>query len=544
MELTDIMAQEKWEEFGAECAERTGLNAFAYDSKGEHVTQRKTWANQLCPVIRGNPKRSWIVCDTAHKHQAEIARNERKIVVGRCEAGLINISVPVFVDDEYVGLIGGCGLLPSEGVVDVKAVAVSTGMWKDLLEKLSAGVRALSREEIETLARQFEDKVHEILARRNEVPAAVEIKTFDHLIAEVHRKGLCHQCGGCVTFCTAMGYDALEFSETGRPRYRDRDKCIKCGICYLICPALGSLKQEVRDKLKWEEPMGRVRRVAVVRARDEEIRKVATDGGAVTAILAHLFDSGEIDGAAVTRQVGPFKRQPWLATSREDVLQSAGSNFDRSHAGSISLYTQDYTTYSPTLKTIGPMVERGLERVALVGTPCQVSSVRRMEVLGAVPSDPIYCMLGLFCSGNYIFGDARRRKIEAFGNFKWSDVVKVNIKDHLILTLASGDVRTIPLAELDFIKRFACRFCIDYAAWYADLSFGGIGAEDGWTTVVVRTSLGEKILKEALDTVLEEHPASASGELRDEVKEVVERHAIAKAEDGTAFRAKKGAEPM
>jgi signal transduction histidine kinase len=44
------------------------------------------------------------------------------------------------------------------------------------------------------------------------------------------------------------------------------------------------------------------------------------------------------------------------------VLQSAGSNFDRTQAGSISLYTQDYTTYSPTLKTIGPMVERGLER--------------------------------------------------------------------------------------------------------------------------------------------------------------------------------------
>jgi len=58
------------------------------------------------------------------------------------------------------------------------------------------------------------------------------MKTFAHLIQEVQEKGLCHHCGGCVAFCTANNYRALELGEAGRPRYRNKEKCIECGICY------------------------------------------------------------------------------------------------------------------------------------------------------------------------------------------------------------------------------------------------------------------------------------------------------------------------
>jgi coenzyme F420 hydrogenase subunit beta len=47
------------------------------------------------------------------------------------------------------------------------------------------------------------------------------------------------------------------------------------------------------------------------------------------------------------------------------------------------------------------------------------------------------------------------------------------------------------------MKRYACRFCNDYAAEFADISFGGIGAEQGWTTVISRTPLGRAILADA-----------------------------------------------
>jgi coenzyme F420 hydrogenase subunit beta len=47
------------------------------------------------------------------------------------------------------------------------------------------------------------------------------------------------------------------------------------------------------------------------------------------------------------------------------------------------------------------------------------------------------------------------------------------------------------------MKRFACYFCPDYSAEYADVSFGGIGAEEGWTTVITRTPVGRAIIADA-----------------------------------------------
>ena len=56
----------------------------------------------------------------------------------------------------------------------------------------------------------------------------------------------------------------------------------------------------------------------------------------------------------------------------------------------------------------------------------------------------------------------------------------------------------------DFMKRYACRYCNDYAAEFADLSFGGIGAPEGWTTVLARTPLGRAILADAKGKDLEQ----------------------------------------
>ena len=74
-----------------------------------------------------------------------------------------------------------------------------------------------------------------------------------------------------------------------------------------------------------------------------------------------------------------------------------------------------------------------------------------------------------------------------------------------MIHLHNQEVRYIPLDKLDFMKRYACQYCDDYSAEYADLSFGGIGAPDGWTTVIARTSLGSSILTEARGIAIEPH---------------------------------------
>jgi coenzyme F420 hydrogenase subunit beta len=71
--------------------------------------------------------------------------------------------------------------------------------------------------------------------------------------------------------------------------------------------------------------------------------------------------------------------------------------------------------------------------------------------------------------------------------------------------LHNGKVRYIPLDKLDFMKRHACNFCSDYAAEFADLSFGGIGAEEGWTTVITRSRVGETLMTRAMGRNIEEY---------------------------------------
>ncbi|MFZ5451215.1 MAG: Coenzyme F420 hydrogenase/dehydrogenase, beta subunit C-terminal domain [Thermodesulfobacteriota bacterium] len=327
------------------------------------------------------------------------------------------------------------------------------------------------------------------------------MKTFADLIHEVQEPGLCHQCGGCVAFCTAINYGALEVGADGKPRYSNREKCIECGICYSICPVIQELEEDTKELVSWSAPIGRVMGNIVGRATDLEVRAQATDGGVITALLLHLFDRGRIDAAVVSKTVGPFQRRPWLALTREDIVAAAGFHFDT--LPSITHFTDFYTTYSPSISGLGDVAPKALKRVAFVGTPCQINALRRMEVLGVVPADAIKFHFGLFCAGNFQFGAEQRQRLEQMGRFTWDEVKKVNLKEELLIHLKNGEIRPLPLNQLDFMKRHACRFCDDYTAEFADLSFGGLGAPEGWTSIIIRSPLGRAILASASGADLE-----------------------------------------
>jgi coenzyme F420 hydrogenase subunit beta len=59
-------------------------------------------------------------------------------------------------------------------------------------------------------------------------------------------------------------------------------------------------------------------------------------------------------------------------------------------------------------------------------------------------------------------------------------------------------VVNVPLKDLDQCMSGPCRYCIDYAAEFADIAVGAIGSPDGWNTVIVRTALGESLFEGAM----------------------------------------------
>ncbi len=330
-----------------------------------------------------------------------------------------------------------------------------------------------------------------------------QIKSFEDLRQEVIVRGLCGRCGGCASFCSADEMHALEFDRKEGPRLVSEDNCVKCGICYLICPQIKALDAEVREKFGWQPPIGVHSRIVSACTTEPKVSEVCTDGGVVTSVLRYALKKRLIQGALVSRRMGPFARQPFLATDPDELIEAAGTHFDEvQHLGQFG---ENYSTYSPTIQEIKKIDQLRLDRIALVGTPCQIYTVRKMQALNIVPADSIVFTVGLFCMENFTFDAKAVKALEKKLGLKLGDIAKLNIKDDVILTTTSGRVHHVPFEAVDEVARPACMACPDFANDFADISVGGLGSPDGYTTTVIRTSVGQKFYNGAKhDSVLKE----------------------------------------
>jgi coenzyme F420 hydrogenase subunit beta len=108
---------------------------------------------------------------------------------------------------------------------------------------------------------------------------------------------------------------------------------------------------------------------------------------------------------------------------------------------------------------------------------------------------------------NFSFDNEARKALEKKLSLKISDVAKLNIKDDVIFTMANGEVVHAPFEALDGVSRSACMACPDFANDFADISVGGLGSPDGYTTTVIRSSIGQKLYNGAKhDRMLKELP--------------------------------------
>ncbi|MHC4464245.1 MAG: Coenzyme F420 hydrogenase/dehydrogenase, beta subunit C-terminal domain [Planctomycetota bacterium] len=315
-----------------------------------------------------------------------------------------------------------------------------------------------------------------------------DVKSFEDLKQEVIAAGLCGRCGGCASFCSADEMNALEFDRKDGPRLLADEDCLKCGICYLICPQIKALDGEVREKFGWQPPIGIYHTITSARTTEPKVSEVCTDGGVVTSVLRYALKKRLIQGALVSKKTGLLTRQPFLATNPDELIEAAGTHFDEvQHLGQFG---EDYSTYCPTIQEIKKIGQLRLDKVALVGTPCQIYTVRKMQT---------------FCMENFSFNAKAIKVLEKKLGVKMNDIAKLNIKDDVVLTTTNGQVHHLSFEAVDDIARPACMACPDFANDFADISVGGLGSPDGHTTTVIRTSIGQKFYNGAKqDKVLKE----------------------------------------
>lgn len=354
-----------------------------------------------------------------------------------------------------------------------------------------------------------------------------KLVTLQALIDDVVHGGSCSECAACVVACP---YDILQYVD-GKPqaldaRHREApvpglryvtltpdranfcpiSENVGCDVCANVCPKLHLNKDEIEVSVhgraaapEERSGVGIVLEMWAARTNDPRVLERCQDGGFVTTLLLHALETGVIDGAVVTRtsETEACRPVPALATTPEEILQSAGS----------------WYTYSPNLLALKEAQQRDLRRVAVVGTPCQITPIRKWQIhpraaeLNVDPTEKnllrqhahvtdylrrVAFTVGLLCSETFTYDGLMREYIEGTLGIPLEDVVKFNIKGKVLVYRRSGEVVEIPLKQAVPYARPECSFCGDFSSEEADISAGGVGT-NGWTIVLVRTATGKQL---------------------------------------------------
>ena len=159
MNLLDILPVEKWIELEEEINKRSNLNASVFDADGIRITDFKKWANRLCPAVKANEKGQSYICAVAHQNAASQAQKTGDPAMIECDAGLVKIVVPIFVDDEFLGVAGGCGLLLQDSEVDTFLVNKTTDIDVGKVENLSEDIGTVSMEQLKSVIKYIEEEL-------------------------------------------------------------------------------------------------------------------------------------------------------------------------------------------------------------------------------------------------------------------------------------------------------------------------------------------------------------------------------------------------
>lgn len=342
-------------------------------------------------------------------------------------------------------------------------------------------------------------------------------KGLDELQAEVQQADLCTGCGMCVGLCPyikEMDEKVAMIERCGRSE----------GRCYRFCPRtatdLDALDEMAFGARRADQILGSFKSLTMVKSEDTAVHSAGQYGGVVSAFLIHALEQGLIDAALLTKyseRKGVLPR-PAVARNREEVLACAGSKY----------------TAAPTLSELNNLLATG-EKIAVVGRPCQVTAVRKMQLYDDRPEiKNIQILIGLFCLWALEYrGYAAYLKEQV--DIKKIEKIDIPKNDDFIVYTNGGPAR-IPIDKIKGFVRSSCDVCFDVTAELADISVGSTEWKDDWNTMLVRSEAGAKLVESALKAkimALEQFPAEREEILREAVGNKKKRVVKALSERGT-----------
>ncbi|MEM8788796.1 MAG: Coenzyme F420 hydrogenase/dehydrogenase, beta subunit C-terminal domain [Pseudomonadota bacterium] len=279
------------------------------------------------------------------------------------------------------------------------------------------------------------------------------------------------------------------------------DRARDCGkACQFIRPDYPAMERQVHGAAAAEDGdalfFGQY--LAMHRARMRAPAEGAQWTGITTGLAAGLLDRGAVDAVLC---VAPDPADRWrpvpaIVTDPAAMAQVRGMRMG----------------YAPLLAALGPAREAGHKRLAVIGIPCQIHALRRIEKsLGFAR----ITVIGTPCSDNtstenfhaFLARLSDRPERITYLEFRADYRVELRFDD--------GTTRLIPFLDLplsdlpgDFFP-VTCRTCVDYTNRLADITVGYMaGNGDQW--LIVRNARGAETLAALGDAVVLE-PLTSGG---------------------------------
>lgn len=331
-------------------------------------------------------------------------------------------------------------------------------------------------------------------------------------LARIIDGGLCHRCGSCVGICptSVLGTDEEEY-----PIVNNLNSCTDCDWCVKVCPgAEFEAEKYAKEKFglvpKLEDMHGHFEAAYLSHASSEEIRQASTSGGFVTALLAHLLKSKQIDGAIVigSDEKDLWKGKPFIARTEEEIFSATKSKY----------------VISPTNKVFAEVTSTP-GRYAFVGLPCQVHGLLKAQELNKTLKERIVLSISLFCHAAVEHEALKivwekteastdkpiKKFISRIGKHPGTPHVELDDKTlkPVYFPKKSG-FRPNSMEILNIMYRLytpkRCLTCYDSTGEFADIAVGDpwfpspskeINFKNGYSFVLARTKIGIEALKAA-----------------------------------------------
>jgi len=324
----------------------------------------------------------------------------------------------------------------------------------------------------------------------------MSVKSIENL-RSVIRHNLCNRCGTCV----GLSGGAIVFSDrTGKclPKIVTEPEDKLADLIWNACPgkefSFPSYRKAIYpDSTPFHVYTGPYLQIGIGYSADESIRMASASGGILTAILCWLLEKKIIDGAVVT---GMSEQEPWhprsfIATTREELIAASQSKY-----------------VITSVNEILPEMERFNGKLAYVGLPGQVQSIRKLQALNHPSVKNIRYIFGPFY-GNTLHFSSISSFLKSYGEKDYRKISKLYFRygewpGSMRVEMQGGRVIELPKFHANYLIPFHILknslLCTDLTNEFTDISGGDAWAPvyeergKGFSMIIARTVQGTDIL--------------------------------------------------